>query len=36
MERYLTIKIDLEYPEEAKFAIDAAADASRTLNVSSR
>lgn len=27
MERYLTIKIDLEYPEEAKFAIDAAADA---------
>lgn len=25
MERYLTIKIDLEYPEEAKFAIDAAA-----------
>ena len=25
MERFLTIKIDLEYPEEAKFAIDSAA-----------
>lgn len=27
MERYLTIKIDLEYPEEAVFAINEAAKA---------
>ena len=32
MERYLTIKFDLEYPEEAKFAIDAAAKTSVFLN----
>ena len=25
MEKIITLKVDLEYPEEAKFAIDAAA-----------
>ena len=27
MKQYLDLKVDLEYPEEAKFAIDAAAKA---------